>query len=77
MSTYPNGPGQRKVETSVAAADDLAPQLGPLQARAHSAIQDAGADGFTAVELAAQRLKVDRLTIQPAETLLSGWPYDA
>jgi DNA-binding MarR family transcriptional regulator len=64
MSTYPNAPGHRNVETSVAAANDLALKLGPLQARAHSAIQDAGSNGLTAVELA-QRLKVDRITIQP------------
>ena len=64
MSTYPLEPGHRNVETSVAAADALAPQLGRLQRMAETTIRDAGAHGLTADELAA-RLDMDRWSIQP------------
>ena len=64
MSIYPDAPGHRQVETSVAAADDLAPKLGRLQRMAQATIRDAGLSGLTADELAA-RLKMDRWSIQP------------
>lgn len=64
MDTYPNAPGHRNVETSIAAAEALAPKLGRLQRMAVAAIRDAGADGLTADELAA-RLDMDRWSIQP------------
>ena len=64
MSTYPDAPGHRNVETSIAAADAIAPKLGRLQRMAESAIRDAGAHGLTADELAA-RLDMDRWSIQP------------
>lgn len=64
MSTYPNVPGHRNVETSIAAADALAPKLGRLQQMAQLAIRDAGTHGLTADELAA-RLELDRWSIQP------------
>ena len=64
MMSYPNAPGHRNVETSVAAADALAPKLGRLQQMAKSAICDAGTQGLTADELAA-RLDMDRWSIQP------------
>ena len=64
MSTYPDAPGHRNVETSIAAADALAPKLGRLQRMAEDAIRDAGAHGLTADELAA-RLDMDRWSIQP------------
>ncbi|HEV2123450.1 MAG TPA: hypothetical protein VGW38_11840 [Chloroflexota bacterium] len=64
MSAYPNAPGHRHVETSVAAADALAPRLGRLQRMAQATIRDAGARGLTADELAA-RLEMDRWSIQP------------
>ena len=64
MSTYPDAPGHRNVETSIAAADALAPKLGRLQRMAAGAIRDAGAQGHTADELAA-RLGMDRWSIQP------------
>ena len=64
MSIYPDAPGHRQVETSVAAADDLAPKLGRLQRMAQATIRDAGLRGLTADELAA-RLKMDRWSIQP------------
>ncbi len=64
MSTYPDGPGHRNVETSIAAADAIAPKLGRLQSMAERAIRDAGWLGLTADELAA-RLEMDRYSIQP------------
>ena len=64
MMSYPDAPGHRNVETSIAAADALAPKLGRLQLLAKSAICDAGTQGLTADELAA-RLDMDRWSIQP------------
>lgn len=64
MSTYPDAPGHRNVETSVAAAEALAPKLGRLQRMAETTIRDAGTHGLTADELAA-RLAMDRWSIQP------------
>jgi hypothetical protein len=64
MSTYPDAPGHRNIETSVAAADALAPRLGRLQRMAQAAIRDAGGRGLTADELAA-RLDMDRWSVQP------------
>jgi hypothetical protein len=71
MSTYPNTPGHRNVDTSVAAADALAPKLGRLQRSAQVAIRAAGAHGLTTDELAAQ-LGMDRWTIQPRTSELRG-----
>ena len=64
MSTYPDAPGHRNVETSIAAAIALAPKLGRLQLLAHEAIREAGWLGLTADELA-KRLEMDRYSIQP------------
>lgn len=64
MDVYPNSPGHRAVETSIAAAEALAPALGRLQRMAENAIREAGAQGLTADELAA-RLNMDRWSIQP------------
>ena len=64
MSGYPDAPGHRGVDTSMAAADDLAPKLGRLQRMAETTIRDAGANGLTADELSA-RLEMDRWSIQP------------
>jgi DNA-binding transcriptional regulator LsrR (DeoR family) len=64
MSTYPDAPVYRNVETSVAAANSLSPKLGRLQRMAEGAIRDAGEHGLTADELAA-RLNMDRWSIQP------------
>ena len=64
MSTYPDAPGHRNVETSIAAADAIAPKLGRLQRMAEGAIRDAGKHGLTADELAAW-LDMDRWSIQP------------
>lgn len=64
MSVYPNAPGHRGVETSVAAADALAPKLGRLQAMALAAYRAVYPQGLTADELAV-RLVLDRYSIQP------------
>jgi hypothetical protein len=64
MKTYPESPGHRGVDTSIEAAQALAPKLGRLQRMAMKAIHDAGDTGLTADELAA-RLKMTRYAIQP------------
>ena len=69
MNVYPNAPGHHDVDTSVAAANALAPKLGRLQRMAEHAICKAGDNGLTADELAA-RLGMDRWSIQPRTTEL-------
>ena len=64
MNVYPDTPGHRNVDTSIAAANALAPKLGRLQRLAENAIRKAGQYGLTADELAA-RLGMDRWSIQP------------
>jgi hypothetical protein len=61
---YPDAPGHRSVDTSIAAAEAIAPTLGRLQRMALGAIRDAGPQGHTAEELATV-LKLDRSTVQP------------
>lgn len=64
MSAYPDAPGHRNVDTSIAAAEALAPRLGRLQQMALETIREAGWLGLTADELAG-RLDMDRWSIQP------------
>nr|WP_166180888.1 hypothetical protein [Altererythrobacter segetis] len=64
MSVYPDEPGHRHVETSIAAGEALKPKLGRLQRLAEEAIRDSGWLCLTADELAA-RLDMDRWSIQP------------
>jgi len=75
---YPHAPGHRGVDTSIAAAADIAPNLGRLQQLAYAAIKAADFVGLTADELAAQ-LNVDRYTIQPrtSELKLRGMIRDS
>jgi hypothetical protein len=61
---YPDAPGHRSVDTSIKAADAIAPKLGRLQRIALEAIRMAGPQGYTADELAAA-LRLDRWTVQP------------
>jgi DNA-directed RNA polymerase specialized sigma24 family protein len=61
---YPEIPGHRGVETSIEAADAIAPATGRLQTMAYDAIRAAGVDGLTADELASV-LDVSRWAIQP------------
>jgi hypothetical protein len=69
MSIYPDSPGHRGVDTSIAAADNVAPKLGRLQWLAEVAIRAAGTTGLTADELAS-KLGVERWSIQPRTTEL-------
>jgi hypothetical protein len=69
MSVYPDAPGHRGVDTSVAAAVALSPALGRLQQMARLAIAAAGHRGLTADELAAT-LGLSRWSIQPRTTEL-------
>jgi hypothetical protein len=64
MNAYPDAPGHRNIDTSIAAADALAPKLGRRQRMAETAIRNAGLLGLTADELAS-RLDMDRWSIQP------------
>jgi hypothetical protein len=61
---YPDAPGHRGVETSIAAAEGVAPKLGRLQRMTLEAITARGPFGLTADELA-ERLGLDRYSIQP------------
>ena len=70
MTAYPDAPGHRGVDTSIAAAEAIAPNLGRLQRLAETTIRAAGPDGLTADELAA-RLDMERWSIQPRTTELS------
>lgn len=62
--TYPDTPGHRNVDTSMAAANALAHKLGRLQHMAHTTIRAAGADGLTCDELAA-KLGMVRWSVRP------------
>ncbi len=64
MSIYPDSPGHRHIDTSMEAAEALAPKLGRLQRMAERTIRAAGDHGLTADELAT-RLNMDRYSIQP------------
>lgn len=66
---YPDSPGHRGVDTSMAAAADIAPKLGRLQRLAEETIRAAGPAGLTADELA-DRVELPRWTIQPRTTEL-------
>lgn len=61
---YPDTPGHRSIDTSIAASEALAPKLGRLQQFVLNAIRDAGPNGHTADELAAV-LNLSRSTVQP------------
>ena len=63
-SKYPNAPGHRGIETSMKAAESIAPKLGRLQALTRHAIRLAGCNGVTAHELC-DRLASERTSIQP------------
>lgn len=64
MSGYPDEPGHRHVDTSVAAAEAIAPATGPLQRMVLFAIAEVGARGLTSQELAV-RTGVDFNSVQP------------
>lgn len=64
MSGYPATPGSRGIDTSIAAADSIAPDVPRLQRLALDAIRRAGHAGLTTDELA-QRLQLEPCSIQP------------
>ena len=64
MSIYPNAPGHRGIDTSMEAADDIAPKLGRLQFQVVTAIESARENGMTGDEVAA-RLGVERWSVRP------------
>jgi len=64
LFAYPDAPGHRGVETSIAAAKAVAPKLGRLQRLALDAIKSRGPFGLTADELS-EVLNLDRYSIQP------------
>lgn len=61
---YLNGPGHRGVDTSIIAADRIAPVAGKLRKMVLDAIQTAGPDGLTAEDLA-DVLGEDKVSVQP------------
>ena len=70
MTRHPDAPGHRNIDTSIEAADAIAPELGRLQRLARTEIRAAGDKGLTADELAA-RMNMPRWSIQPRTTELS------
>lgn len=64
MTTYPDVPGHRNIDTSVAATDAVELRLGRLQQMADDAIRLASEYGPSADELAT-RLGIDRWSVQP------------
>lgn len=61
---YPHSPGHRGIDTSIAAAADIAPTAKTLQAKVLRAIRAAGEHGLTTNECAAL-LRLERDSIQP------------
>lgn len=61
---YPSSPGSRGIDTSIEAADAIAPNVPSLQRLALAAIRKAGAVGLTTDELA-HRLQLEHGSIQP------------
>ncbi|MCW6531180.1 hypothetical protein NED98_13085 [Sphingomonas sp. MMSM20] len=64
IDRYPDIAGHRGVDTSIAAAEDVAPAAGPLQRIVLAAIAAAGPLGRSTNEIADQ-LELDRGSIQP------------
>lgn len=62
--TYPDSPGHRGVDTSIEAAEDIAPRVGRLQKMALDHIGAAAFHGCTCDELAT-KTGVDYASIQP------------
>jgi hypothetical protein len=61
---YPFYPGSRGIDTSEAAADQIAPVSGRLRKLVLTAVSNAGYRGLTADE-AAELLNIDHLSIRP------------
>lgn len=67
--TYPDTPGHRGVDTSIAAADKAAGIAGPLRRMVYRAVHEAGGRGLTTDEIAAA-LRMPRYSVQPRTTEL-------
>ncbi len=66
---YPDTPGHRGVDTSIAAADTVAGIAGPLRRMVYRAVHEAGLRGLTTDEIAAA-LRMHRYSVQPRTTEL-------
>jgi hypothetical protein len=66
---YPDMPGHRGVDTSIAAADMVAGIAGPLRRMVYRAVHEAGPRGLTTDEIAAA-LRMPRYSVQPRTTEL-------
>lgn len=62
--SFPHEPGHRGIDTSIEAAEGVAPSVGRLQELVLAAVTRAGPQGLTVVEMS-QRLGFDRMSIQP------------
>lgn len=77
-ATYPDIPGHRGVDTSIEAAETMAPKCGRLQRMTLDAIASRGTHGCTADEVS-QLLGVDHRSTQPrcTELRLKGLVIDS
>jgi len=66
---YPDTPGHRGIDTSIAAADTVAGVAGPLRRMVYKAVHEAGYRGLTTDEIAAA-LRMPRYSVQPRTTEL-------
>ena len=66
---YPDVPGSHGVDTSIAAATDMAPVAGTLRHMVLTAVKAAGSRGLTTNEIA-DTLNIDRNSLQPRTTEL-------
>jgi hypothetical protein len=64
MAAYPETPGHRGIDTSIAAADMIADIAGPLRRLVYKAIFEAGRYGLTTDEIAGA-LGMPRYSVQP------------
>lgn len=69
MDMYPDAPGHRGVDTSVAAAEKIASIAGPLRRMVYRVVHEAGAAGITTDEIA-DALGMPRYSVQPRTTEL-------
>jgi predicted transcriptional regulator len=66
---YPDSPGHRGVDTSIAAAEAIGSVTGRIQKQALQSIRESGLTGLTSEELAFG-LGMERTTVQPRTTEL-------
>lgn len=64
MVSYPNKPGHRGIDTSIAAAEAFAPHLAYCQHVVHQVVEEAGAYGAIGDEIA-EKLGWDRYAVRP------------